>query len=321
MSETTVTAPTAAREPAPAGIDRDYKTRDREDLLAWLEATPETRVLVLRGGATPVENGALRLFRWSELAEVSAPSYLGRTLSAENGVPAGAPVIAVDLDDATAGALHPGAWGTLREVGAVLGARDASLFIAALALIHWHRAGGFCTRCGALTEIRQAGWSRRCPSCNAEHFPRTDPAIIVLVSDAQDRILLGSNALWKAGQYSLLAGFVEAGESLEEAVVREVFEEAGVRAVAPEYRGSQAWPLPRSLMLGYRARVAPDFDPASIEPDGEEILDLRWFSREGLRAEVGTLTLPGHASIARKLLDEWLIEDGGPDIDGTAERA
>jgi NAD+ diphosphatase len=149
-------------------------------------------------------------------------------------------------------------------------------------------------------------------------FPRTDPAIIVLVLDNDDRLLLGSNILWPEGRYSLLAGFVEAGESLEQAVIREIFEESGLRVDRPHYLGSQAWPFPRSIMLGYSARVAPDQDPSGILPDGAEIVDLRWLSRDELRAEAGTLLLPGSTSIARGLIEHWLAADGGPSLDEAA---
>ncbi|RLP76467.1 NAD(+) diphosphatase [Mycetocola tolaasinivorans] len=323
-----------------SGVDRDYTTREIETLADDLRADPDARYLLMRGGTTAVEHGRLRLFRASELpADVAAlaPTFLGRVQDAEAGIPPRARVSSLDLDalnpegpaadpavptpadDAASAAHAEGEWGSLRDYGAVFGALDAGLLTEALALANWHRSSTFCSRCGHRTALRQAGWSRHCPNCGAEHFPRTDPAIIVLVTDAEDRVLLGSNALWRAGQYSLLAGFVEAGESLEQAVVREIFEEAGVRVVNPVYRGSQPWPLPRSLMLGYTARVAPDADPASAIPDGEEILDLRWFSRESLRAEATTLTLPGKTSIARALLDDWLIADGGPDIQRVQE--
>lgn len=302
-----ISAAESALPLARASLNRDYEARDRADLATELAANPDTRVVLLHGATTPVEHGALRLFRLGEVGDLDDFLYLGRTLVAEGGTAIDAPIIALDVHD-TALASD---WAQLRVVGATLSAQDAAIFTEALALANWHRTERFCPRCGTATQRRQAGWSRHCPNCGAELFPRTDPAIIVLVTDDADRCLLGSNALWREGQYSLLAGFVEAGESLEQAVVREVFEEAGVRVVAPEYRGSQPWPLPRSLMLGYRARTAPGFDPATVEPDGAEILDLRWFSRDELRAAQDTIFLPGTASIARALLDDWIAEDGG----------
>ena len=136
---------------------------------------------------------------------------------------------------------------------------------------------------------------------------RTDAAIIVGVTDADDRILLGSNALWESNRFSLLAGFVEPGESLEAAVIREVFEESGIRVADPVYLGSQPWPFPASLMLGFRAKVDPE-RTSTLTPDGAEILDLRWFSREDMRASSGEILLPGPASIAHAILEDWFGE-------------
>ena len=157
------------------------------------------------------------------------------------------------------------------------------------------------------------GWVRRDPTDGRDLFPRTDAAIIVGVTDDDDRILLGSNAMWSTNRYSLLAGFVEPGESLESAVAREVFEESGIRVVDPVYLGSQPWPFPASLMLGFRARV-DGTRTSTLTPDGEEILDLRWFSRDELTAALDEIALPGGTSIARAILEDWY---GGPIADRT----
>jgi NAD+ diphosphatase len=157
--------------------------------------------------------------------------------------------------------------------------------------------------------VVQAGWARRCDREGNLLFPRTDPAVIVLVTDDDDRVLLGSNALWEQHRFSLLAGFVEPGESLEAAVAREVGEEAGVRVDRVAYGGSQPWPLPASLMLGFTARVADGAAPSSAAPDGVEILQLRWFSRAELAEAAGEIALPGGTSIASWLLERWY---GGP---------
>jgi NAD+ diphosphatase len=181
----------------------------------------------------------------------------------------------------------------------------------ALAILNWHHSHGFSPRTGNPTVPEKGGWVRRDPMSDTEVFPRTDPAVIVGIVDAQDRMLLGSNALWESQRYSLLAGFVEPGESLEAAVIREVFEESGVRVVDPVYLGSQPWPFPASLMLGFTARVADDFT-GDLAPDGTEILDLRWFSREELIASLDHVILPGRTSIARAIIEEWyggLIDD------------
>jgi len=155
--------------------------------------------------------------------------------------------------------------------------------------------------------LADAGWSRRCPSCGRQHFPRTDPAVIVAITSAVDPdiLLLGTNALWDANHFSCFAGFVEAGESLESAVRREVAEESGITVATAEYRGSQAWPYPRSLMLGFLATAADD---DAARADGDEIAALRWFTRDeigaGLEGE-GDVVLPGTASIAHRLIRDW----------------
>jgi NAD+ diphosphatase len=201
----------------------------------------------------------------------------------------------------------PAGWAPLRVVGGALSARDAGAFVEALSLGRWLLEAPFCPACGARTEVRSAGWSRHCPSCGREHFPRTDPAVIVAITSAQhpDRLLLGSNAMWAGTRFSCFAGFVEAGESLEAAVAREVREEAGVEVVGVRYRGSQAWPYPRSLMLGFLATAADD---SAAEADGEEILAVRWFERSEIGAGLAgesDLLLPGRASIAHSLISDW----------------
>jgi NAD+ diphosphatase len=195
---------------------------------------------------------------------------------------------------------------TLREAGAVLAARDAGLVAYAAAILNWHRAHPHCARCGARTRIAEAGFLRICPRCGAEHHPRTDPVVIMLVSDG-DRVLLGRGPTWAERRYSALAGFVEPGESLEEAVVRELREEAGVEIETPTYSSSQPWPFPSSLMLGFHARYAGG-EPAVRD---HELEDVRWFTAEevaaGIRGE-GPLNVPPPIAIARRLLEEWLDE-------------
>ena len=191
----------------------------------------------------------------------------------------------------------------LRELLPVLGDADRELVVAAVALVQWHRTSPHCGLCGALTLVTAGGMVRHCPSCGRDRFPRSDPAIIVSVLDADDRLLLGHQAVWPAGRMSVLAGFVSAGESLEQAVHREVGEETGLRLSAVRYVGSQPWPFPRSLMLGFVAR-AVDTD---IQVDGVEIESARWFTRGELTAAVdaGDLGLPSEASIAHQLIVDW----------------
>ena len=162
-----------------------------------------------------------------------------------------------------------------------------------------------------------AGWSRTCPEDSSQHFPRSDPAVIVLVSDDDDRALLGRRAEWADGWYSTLAGFVEAGESAEMTVLREMQEEAGVLVDRLDYLGSQPWPFPSSLMLGYRARLAAGSPPA--RPDGTEITEVRWFTREQVRegCEAGTVRIPPRVSIARRLVEQWY----GAELPGSWSRS
>lgn len=180
----------------------------------------------------------------------------------------------------------------------------------ALALVNWHFTMPFSPRDGQPTVPAHGGWARL-DAHGGEHFPRNDPAVIVIV-EHENRLLLGSNVLWETGRFSLLAGFVEAGESAEQAVVREIEEEAGVRVDQVTYVGSQPWPFPRSLMLGFRARLAPGVDPASLSPDPTEISELRWFTRDELREPQPDVLLPMNLSIARWLIDLW-VQEGDSD--------
>jgi NAD+ diphosphatase len=213
-------------------------------------------------------------------------------------------------------------WRTLREVGAALDDLHAALVVSAIGLEQWHQRHGFCPRCGAPTVERQAGWTRECTNDGSTHFPRTDPAVIMLVHDGADRALLGRGTQWQAGRFSTLAGFVEPGESAEAAVAREVFEEVGVGVRDVRYIASQPWPFPASLMLGFTARL--DGDPA-ITLDGVEMADAGWFTRAEVRRaadwtdtstppETGSrlVAIPPRFSISRYLIDLWLAGDAEP---------
>lgn len=189
----------------------------------------------------------------------------------------------------------------LREVGAHLDDRDAGLLVAAVALANWHATHRRCPRCGEPTTVTTGGWTRRCPADASEHFPRTDPAVIVLVSDGAGGAVLGRQPSWPEGRYSVLAGFVEPGESAEQAVVREVAEECGVVVRDVAYSASQPWPFPASLMLGFMAYA--DTGSPLTRTDGE-LADAQWFSREDIRA--GAVLLPPPVSIAHRLINDWL---------------
>ncbi|HEU5033410.1 MAG TPA: NAD(+) diphosphatase [Mycobacteriales bacterium] len=201
---------------------------------------------------------------------------------------------------------------TIRDVGALLSDRDAGLYVTAVGLANWHATHRHCPRCGTATQVADAGWVRRCPNDGSDHFPRTDPAVIVLIHDGADRCLLGRQPSWPPGRYSTLAGFVEPGESLEQAVAREIVEESGVLVGDIVYRGSQPWPFPASLMLGFEARAVG----GDVGVGDHELEDVRWFTRDDLRASGAgsrgpaasghSPLLPPPASIAHWLITTWL---------------
>lgn len=196
----------------------------------------------------------------------------------------------------------------LRELAAVASADDAGWLCHAVALARWHATHTHCPRCGSPTDLSAAGAERRCPRDGSAHFPRVDPAVIVLVTDARDRALLGRQGAWPVGRFSTLAGFVEPGESAEQAVRREVAEEAGVDVGDVQLLATQPWPFPSSLMIAAAAVVDGTPDP---HPDGDELAEVRWFSREELAGAVaaGDVMVPGLISISRWLIDRWFGGD------------
>jgi NAD+ diphosphatase len=206
--------------------------------------------------------------------------------------------------DGEPGRGHPAG---LREAATELPAEEAALAAYAASLLSWHRRHGFCANCGAETKVIDGGHERRCPACDTHHFPRTDPVVIVRVVDRRDRLLLGRQASWPEGRFSVLAGFVEPGETLEEAVRREIQEESGVVVEATEYVASQPWPFPSSLMIGFNA-LAGECDP---RPGDGELQEVRWFERaevEAAAAGRGGIFLSPPYSISRRLIDGWLAQ-------------
>ena len=195
----------------------------------------------------------------------------------------------------------------LRAVMAHLPPRDAELCATARALMEWHRTHGFCASCGAKSAMINAGWQRTCPTCNAQHFPRTDPVVIMLITNG-NRLLLGRGPTWPEGMYSLLAGFIEPGETIEAAVRREVFEESGIRVGQVDYLTSQPWPFPASLMLGCRGEALTD----QITIDPAELQDARWVTREELlSAFAGShpdIKPSRKGSIAQFIMQHWLAD-------------
>ncbi|HEV8027835.1 MAG TPA: NAD(+) diphosphatase [Stellaceae bacterium] len=199
----------------------------------------------------------------------------------------------------------PAAFTDLRRIGPLLGRLEGALLAYARGIAYWHGRHRFCGICGSATVSEEGGHVRRCtnPSCNAQHFPRTDPAVIMLVHDGE-RCLLGRQRAWPTGMHSTLAGFVEPGESLEEAVAREVFEETGIGVDEVAYHSSQPWPFPSSIMLGFHARARD----REIRVDHSELQDARWFERSFILAhqDDDAFRLPRRDSIARRLIEDWL---------------
>lgn len=305
--------------------DRNGVARTRPDLLTELWADEATRVIVMWKGRARIADGALVLHAPSEMGalglsleitEDSLHLYLGESLEDTAGEAAGTSFVALILSDVQAALLGAAEedWSDLRLVAPLLTDRDAGLFTQALALANWHMSYGHSPKTGVTTAPDQAGWIRASTVDGAQVFPRTDPAVIVMITDHEDRLLLGNNALWESNRYSLLAGYVEPGESLEAAVIREVFEESGVIVVDPVYLGSQPWPFPASLMVGFHAKLASGFDADNLKPDGEEILAVRWFTRAELKASTETIILPGPVSIARAMIEHWLGETLDQDV-------
>ncbi|MGZ4457729.1 MAG: NAD(+) diphosphatase [Nocardioidaceae bacterium] len=261
---------------------------------AWLTATwaePGTRVLPLGGSRFPLAPGAATA-GWRSPAD--APEGTRVFLGMQHDVAH----FAVLLPDEAA----EEDWTPLRGAVQTMDPLDAGLVVHAVAMAEWHRNHRFCARCGSPLRSTQAGHLLTCTAHGHQHFPRTDPAVIMLVTDGE-RALLGRQAVWPAGRYSTLAGFVEPGESLEDAVRREVAEEVGITVADVSYYGNQPWPFPASLMVGFFAHATT----TEITVDDQEIEAARWFTRDEMRAEAeaGTLELPGGISISRSLVEAW----------------
>ena len=275
-------------------VDRATHRRNDTEWVAAAWADPRTRVLVV--------NDSRALVR-------SDGDELELVLLSPGEAPEGTRfLLGVDDDGivyfGVSGELGDGNAMSLRQVGAVLSDHDAGLLTHAVALAYWHDTHTHCPRCGTATIPASAGHLTTCPLDGTEHFPRLDPAVIMLVTDPDDRCLLARNALWPKGRMSVLAGFVEPGESVEQAVAREVFEEAAIIVGQIRYLGSQPWPMPRSLMLGFQAMAAGG---QRITVDDDEIGEARWFTREEMRASIdsGELGIAPTSSIARRLIEYW----------------
>jgi NAD+ diphosphatase len=286
-------------------LDRVSLNRRDEAWLAHQMAAPASRLLLVWRGQNLIleaPSPAAALLSLTEggalLAEAREIALLG--LIGERAL------FAADLSHREEPPALPGArFADLRSVGPLLAREEGGLLAYARGLMHWHQRHRFCGVCGSPTESREAGHMRRCTNlaCAAEHHPRTDPAVIMRV-EHQGRILLGRQKQWPVGMHSVLAGFVEPGESLEDAVRREVAEEVSLRLTEVNYHSSQPWPFPSSIMLGFTAVAEDD----QFQVDEHELEMARWFTREELLAspEDETFRLPRRDSIARRLVDDWI---------------
>ncbi|MGO1070158.1 NAD(+) diphosphatase [Lysobacter sp. CA199] len=287
-------------------MDRADHLRDQSEALS--ELWPRARVIVLdsAGNALAEDDGSLRAPLGVQISEgpggVGAASFLGLDADGQAWFAIDAELVAFDAPrrvDLRAAAAH---WPLLQ----------ASVFAQARALQHWRSRHRYCGVCGGQMSFARAGWTGRCGQCGTEHYPRTDPAVIVAVSDGE-RLLLGRQAGWPARRYSVIAGFVEPGESLEQTVAREVLEETGVRVRSCRYLGSQPWPFPSALMLGFAAHAEPDEPKTS-----DELEEARWFTLDEIRAAAargergaaadddGPLLSPS-ISISRWLIEDWRV--------------
>ncbi|MCU0826316.1 MAG: NAD(+) diphosphatase [Tabrizicola sp.] len=303
-----------------SGLDRAATVRKHPQALA--EALRQGSVLAIwRGKPLVAEAGGLFWLTSGHpaLALAGPPVFLGL----DKGVPrfaadisdwspeAGAEAVAAGFFDPSV-QQHPAlgdsaGFRELRGIMTDLSPREAELAATAKAVLQWHRSHGFCSACGSASDTVEGGWQRKCPACGAQHFPRTDPVVIMLVTHGNS-VLLGRSPGWPEGMYSLLAGFVEPGETIEAAVRREVLEEAGVRCGTVKYLASQPWPFPASLMIGAATEA---LDP-TLTVDPEELEAARWVSREeavqtfaGLHPEIRP---PRRGAIAEFILRNWLAD-------------
>jgi NAD+ diphosphatase len=304
----TIETPTLSRGDADRSEDLRDPGRIREQ---W----PRARVLIMgSAGKVAFDPETSRLQTVAALSVAPQPPPDAVLLGAVDGID----------QWALRGDVNTG--GGLRELGSLLPDTDAGLLVTATALLTWHQAAGFCPRCGLPSTPKPAGWSRVCPNGH-EDFPRTDTAVIVLVHDGADKIVLARQPIWLPGRVSVLAGFVEAGESLESTVAREVLEEVGVHVTDVSYLGSQPWPFPRSLMVGFAARAEPG---APLHPRAGEIEEANWYDRAAVRAMIEAeggkdvwansdpvaapdgsafrVVLPGPVSIARRMIEGWVAQ-------------
>lgn len=279
-------------------LDRADRERNNPDALAAALSDWRARLLKLNGLDPELDrDGRLVWVSLADLPDDAEPLFLGYI----DGKPHFAPL---RMSERHGAARSPALFAML----GLMPPDQASLYACARSLVDWHQRHGFCAACGSVTDLFRAGWARRCSGCGAEHFPRTDPVVIMLAVHGE-RCMVGRQEIWPKGMFSALAGFLEPGESIEEACARELAEEAGLKTVRVRYHSTQPWPYPSSLMIGLIAEVEDE----DATPDQTELSEVRWFSREEARAlvrgEIPDTFCPQPMAIAHQLIKAWAFEE------------
>jgi NAD+ diphosphatase len=299
-------------KPISAPLDRASELRSDEAELSRLWSA--AKIIRVSESKLATDGKSIRFLTATEVEKLIASKIFTTGDKYFLGIDSASKVayFAWDCDEVGQGAGESSAEGmaSLRELGATLDEFHLGISMHAIALSNWHRSHPHCARCGAETTSTLGGSVRVCVKDQSQHHPRTDSAVIVLVKDKDDRILLGHQPIWPDGRFSTFAGFLEPGETFEQCVEREVFEESGVKVNEIKYLGSQPWPFPASIMIAFSAVVD---DPSTAKADGVEITEVRWFTRDELKTSVadGSLLLPPTISVARKMIAMWF----GPGAD------
>ena len=293
-------------KPISAPLDRASELRSDEAALDRLWST--AKIIRVSNSKLATDGKSLLFLSATEVEELIASKVFTSGDKYFLGIDTASKVayFAWDCDEVglSAGETSTEGLASLRELGGTLDEFELGISMQATALSNWHRSHPHCSKCGAETKSTLGGSVRACVKDQSQHHPRTDSAVIVLVKDKDDRILLGHQPIWPDGRFSTFAGFLEPGETFEQCVEREVFEESGVKVNEIKYLGSQPWPFPASIMIAFSAVVD---DPSTAKADGVEITEVRWFSRAELKSSVadGSLLLPPTISVARKMIATW----------------
>ena len=293
-------------KPISAPLDRASELRSDEAALDRLWST--AKIIRVSNSKLATDGKSLLFLSATEVEELIASKVFTSGDKYFLGIDPASKVayFAWDCDEVglSAGETSTEGLASLRELGGTLDEFELGISMQATALSNWHRSHPHCSKCGAETKSTLGGSVRVCVKDQSQHHPRTDSAVIVLVKDKDDRILLGHQPIWPDGRFSTFAGFLEPGETFEQCVEREVFEESGVKVNEIKYLGSQPWPFPASIMIAFSAVVD---DPSTAKADGVEITEVRWFSRAELKSSVadGSLLLPPTISVARKMIAMW----------------